>query len=378
MAVEVGVVPSAEVAAYASAARDFAYQQRPWFAAGRPEWRAAHLLWRRDGEPVGAATVLWRAVPGTSWRVGYLPEGPVLPVPDGLVADHLDPLVQLLREARFVRVTLAPRLPLRRWSADRVLAALGTAPHLRLRDLPPDVVEVTAQRWADALRDLGARRYEAPGPGFGGARQPRFGQELTLAGRDEEAVLASAAPAWRRNLRRAAARGVRTRYGDAADLPAFHALLTEAGRREGFVPRPLADFQRTWAAAGAEAPGSLRLHLAEVDGVTHAAMLHVVSGDRSSYTHGGSDVAGRDARCSNAAYGHLLRDALALGSRVLDLRGVSDGIGADDPHVGLTRFKLGLGGEVVEYLGEWDLDLRPVLAKAVDAAVRGRALLLRR
>jgi vancomycin resistance protein VanK len=62
----------------------------------------------------------------------------------------------------------------------------------------------------------------------------------------------------------------------------------------------------------------------------------------------------------------MLRDAAESGAAVYDLRGITDTLAQDDPHFGLIQFKLGTGGEAVEYLGEWDLPLNRVLFKAFE------------
>ena len=62
----------------------------------------------------------------------------------------------------------------------------------------------------------------------------------------------------------------------------------------------------------------------------------------------------------------MIRDALAAGAEVYDLRGITDTLDADDPHVGLIQFKVGTGGEAVEYAGEWDLPLNRLLYKAFE------------
>jgi vancomycin resistance protein VanK len=54
---------------------------------------------------------------------------------------------------------------------------------------------------------------------------------------------------------------------------------------------------------------------------------------------------------------------MAHGAEVYDLRGITDTLDSDDPHVGLIQFKVGTGGEAVEYAGEWDLPLNSVLYK---------------
>jgi vancomycin resistance protein VanK len=62
----------------------------------------------------------------------------------------------------------------------------------------------------------------------------------------------------------------------------------------------------------------------------------------------------------------MLRDAIAAGADVYDLRGITPTLDADDSHVGLIQFKVGTGGEAVEYAGEWDLPLNRPLYKAFD------------
>jgi lipid II:glycine glycyltransferase (peptidoglycan interpeptide bridge formation enzyme) len=69
----------------------------------------------------------------------------------------------------------------------------------------------------------------------------------------------------------------------------------------------------------------------------------------------------------------MIRDALAEGCEVYDLRGITDTLDEDDPHVGLIRFKIGTGGEAVEYAGEWDLPISKVLYTAFDLYMKRRA-----
>ena len=60
------------------------------------------------------------------------------------------------------------------------------------------------------------------------------------------------------------------------------------------------------------------------------------------------------------------------GATIYDLRGITEGLEQDDPHLGLIQFKVGTGGEAVEYLGEWDLPLNPLLYKAFDLYMKRR------
>jgi len=69
----------------------------------------------------------------------------------------------------------------------------------------------------------------------------------------------------------------------------------------------------------------------------------------------------------------MIQDALAAGATVYDLRGITEGLGADDPEIGLIQFKVGTGGEAVQYLGEWDLPINKALYAAFRAYLdRGR------
>ena len=60
----------------------------------------------------------------------------------------------------------------------------------------------------------------------------------------------------------------------------------------------------------------------------------------------------------------MIQDSLEAGASVYDLRGITEGIAADDPEIGLIQFKVGTGGEAVAYLGEWDYPINKALYAA--------------
>ena len=66
--------------------------------------------------------------------------------------------------------------------------------------------------------------------------------------------------------------------------------------------------------------------------------------------------------------GRLARKAQWLARQGLGV----DTLDPDDSHVGLIQFKVGTGGEAVEYAGEWDLPLNRALYKAFDLYMRRR------
>jgi lipid II:glycine glycyltransferase (peptidoglycan interpeptide bridge formation enzyme) len=69
----------------------------------------------------------------------------------------------------------------------------------------------------------------------------------------------------------------------------------------------------------------------------------------------------------------MIRDAIAAGADVYDLRGITDTLDPDDAHVGLIQFKVGTGGEAVEYAGEWDLPINRLLYTAFDTYMLRRS-----
>jgi lipid II:glycine glycyltransferase (peptidoglycan interpeptide bridge formation enzyme) len=177
-------------------------------------------------------------------------------------------------------------------------------------------------------------------------------------------LLAGMNQLWRRNIRKAEKLGVEVSLGTKADLADFHRVYVETAYRDHFTPRPLAYFERMWDALTDEDPDRLRLYLARHEGDLVAATTMVRVGRHAWYSYGASTTFKRDVRGSNAVQWRMMNDALAAGATVYDMRGITDTVDADDPHAGLLQFKVGTGGEAVEYLGEWDLVLQRSLYTA--------------
>jgi lipid II:glycine glycyltransferase (peptidoglycan interpeptide bridge formation enzyme) len=234
----------------------------------------------------------------------------------------------------------------------------------RLGDAPADDVNDEGIRVMKLLAASGWQR-QAPEDGFG-VGQPQFNFWLPVGGRTEDDVLRGMNQLWRRNIKKADKAGVEVRTGDRDDLPAFHAAYAETAQRDHFTPRPLSYFQLMYDALTDEDPDRLRLYLAHHEGDLVAATTMVRVGGHAWYSYGASTTAKRDVRGSNAIQWQMIRDAMAAGATVYDLRGITDTLDADDPHVGLVQFKVGTGGEAVEYAGEWDLPLNRALYKAFD------------
>jgi lipid II:glycine glycyltransferase (peptidoglycan interpeptide bridge formation enzyme) len=122
----------------------------------------------------------------------------------------------------------------------------------------------------------------------------------------------------------------------------------------------------------AEDPDRIRLYLARHEEDLVAATIWVRVGEHAWYSYGASSTAKREVRGSNAVQWQMIKDARAAGAAIYDLRGITESVDQDDPHLGLIQFKVGTGGEAVEYLGEWDLPINPLIYKAFDLYLRRR------
>src|SRR5690606_12460392 len=127
-----------------------------------------------------------------------------------------------------------------------------------------------------------------------------------------------------RNIKRSAKAGVTVEQGAGADLPAFHELYAETARRDGFAPRPLLYFQGMWEAMTAESPDRISLYLARHEGDLVAATIMIRVGRLAWYSYRASSTAKREVRGSNAVQWEMMRDALAVGCSVYDMRGISE------------------------------------------------------
>lgn len=370
--VAVRPISAAEHLAFVRARASVSFLQTPAWGRVKTEWRSESVGWFDGRQLVGAGLVLYRPVPRLDrFTLAYLPEGPAIDW-TGEIGAWLDPLAAHLKARGAFAVRLCPPVPTDTWSAAQVKEGLADPDVRRLTDMAglPDPVgaRVTAR-----LRAAGWLP-QSPEDGFGPG-QPHVKFELPLAGRTEDDLLSGMNQLWRRNIKKAARAGVEVTVGDVTageDLKAFHELYVHTAARDRFTPRPPRYFATMFAALRAEDPERIRLYLARHQGDLVAATVLVRVGAHAWYSYGASSTGKREVRGSNACQWAMIRDSLAAGCDVYDLRGITPTLDADDPHVGLIQFKVGTGGRAVRYVGEWDLPLRPLVYRAFDLYMRRR------
>lgn len=362
------------------------FLQTPAWARVKQEWRSESIGWSLpgspDGELVGVALVLYRQLPRVKRYLAYLPEGPVIDWESEDLAAWLVPMAQHLRERGAFGIRIGPPVLTRRWTAAQVKEGIADDGVTSLTSLPPSERSQSGARVVSQLRELGWRPQGASG-GFA-AGQPQYNFWIPLRDEDdkqrtEEDVLGGMNQQWRRNIKKAAKEGVVVSMSTTAtsgfddDLAAFHHLYAHTAERDHFTPRPLAYFRTMFEALGGEDADRIRLYLARHEGDLVAATIWIRVGAHTWYSYGASSTDKRDVRGSNAVQWQMIRDAIAAGAAVYDLRGITDTLAGDDPHIGLIQFKVGTGGEAVEYAGEWDLPLSRPIYKAFELYLKRRA-----
>ena len=350
------------------------FLQTPAWARAKPEWRPESVGWVHGDEVVGAALVLYRQLPKLKRYLAYLPEGPVIDWESEDLDSWLRPMSAHLKHQGAFGVRMGPPVVTRRWSAAQVKEGIADADVHRLDQIAPLERSRTGARVVGQLHELGWRP-QAVGGGFA-AGQPKYNFQIPLADRSEDDVLAGMNQQWRRNIKKAAKQGVEVSAQDGGgggdDLKAFHDLYVHTAERDGFTPRPLTYFRAMYDALRAEDPERITLWFAHHEGDLVAATIGIRVGTHAWYSYGASSTDKREVRGSNAIQWEMIRAAMAAGAAVYDLRGITDTLDAEDPHVGLIQFKVGTGGVAVEYAGEWDLPLNQLLYTAFAAYMRRR------
>ena len=388
----VRTISTEEHVSFVRSRRSASFLQTPAWAQVKPEWTPESIGWVSTGstssgvstgstssgvstgstgeeELVGVALVLNRKLPKVARYLAYVPEGPVIDWDTDDLGAWLEPMAAHLRARGAFGIRIGPPVVTRRWTAQQVKDGIADDATRSLVDVPPSERSTTGARVVSQLRALGWLPQSVSG-GFA-AGQPQYNFQVPLAGRTGDDVLAGMNQQWRRNIKKAAKAGVEVAT-TGNDLEAFHRLYVETAERDHFTPRPLSYFRTMVAALSAEDSDRIRVYTARHEGDLVASTIWIRVGTHTWYSYGASTTHKREVRGSNAIQWQMMRDSLAVGADVYDLRGITDTLDPDDPHLGLIQFKVGTGGEAVEYAGEWDLPLNRLVYKAFDVYMRRR------
>lgn len=375
MSIRVDTIPPAQHLEFIEALGEASFLQLPSWGQAKPEWRSESVGFFDGDTLTGVGLVLYRQLPKLKRYLAYLPEGPVLDWERTDVEAHLDALVAHARRRKAFAVRIGPTVVHRRWLAPTVKAAIADDQISVLSEATPDETTLTGTRVMRMLEHLG---WQPQGEGHGfAAGQPKFNYQVRLtdadgAALDDAALLKGMNQLWRRNIKKAEKLGVTVTRGERADLARFHEIYLETAARDGFTGRGLDYFETMWDALNQETPDRMRVYLAEHEGDLVAATTWIRVGRHAWYSYGASTTAKREVRGSNAIQWQMMRDARDAGATVYDLRGITEGLAADDPEIGLIQFKVGTGGEAIAHVGEWDRPINPLLHFAFQQYLKRR------
>ena len=206
------------------------------------------------------------------------------------------------------------------------------------------------------LEDLG---FQLTGGGATfDAIQPQYVFRLNTEGKTAEELLMSLPQSTRRKVRAGAKKGVTVEIKGKEAVPDFARLMLETGVRDGFVTREASYFENMLDNLGEHA----RLYMAYYEGQAIAGTLAIWYGDKVWYLYGASSNEHRNLMPNYMLQWSMIEWAVEKGCRIYDFRGVPGRVGEDHPLYGLYKFKLGFGGDYVEFVGEMDM----VLSKPVN------------
>ena len=216
-----------------------------------------------------------------------------------------------------------------------------------------------AQHQESLLKPLfGAHKLKKAAP-----FQPLDTQVLDLH-QAETALLAGMHEKTRYNIRLAEKRGVAARFatgaGAAAALEQFIHLNKQTAARDRFASHASAYYRRLHEYLGDD---MLRVYVATYEKQPIAANIVVHFGDTATYVHGASSNANRNVMAPHLLQWEQIVDAKLAWKSWYDLYGIQTAQrtraskhGAS--WAGITRFKVGFGGQTISYLDAHELLVR--------------------
>ncbi len=185
-----------------------------------------------------------------------------------------------------------------------------------------------------------------------------------------EAIEAGMKAKTRYNIRLAEKKGVTVDVSGLEAFEDFTRLLEQTAVRDGFSLHPIGYYKAMLESLNGGGAVRAFLAIARYDDRPIAANLMVDFNGQRTYLHGASSNLHRNVMAPYLLHKFLLVDAIEKGMSSYDFWGVAPvGASLKHPWAGVTRFKLGFGGEIVSTGGTVDFSLNAPLY-AVYRAVR--------
>jgi lipid II:glycine glycyltransferase (peptidoglycan interpeptide bridge formation enzyme) len=290
-------------------------------------WRPTRYLWISEGQPSAAASVLRRNLPG-GLALHYAPRGPILNGKLNLWADF--------------------------WPAlrERLAADGGTV----LKVDP----EWTSVEQRAVLESTGALPSRHP-------IQHQATMVVDIRGGDQ--ALMRFKESTRRNIRVGARQGVTVEASDgSAAMDSFYELLKETAEREHFAIRAPAYYQDLLTLFRER--GGASVYLARQEDRLLAGAVMLFYGPKLIYLYGGTRADARDLKPGYLLHWRAIEDAQQRGCTTYDMWGVPLNPQEGERGYGYYVFKSRFNGEIVRFIGLFDLPVKRAAALTIRLAER--------
>ncbi len=198
--------------------------------------------------------------------------------------------------------------------------------------------------------------------------------DLTLS---EDQLLANMHSKTRYNIRIANRYGVKVyEKTDAAGFKTYLDLLFETTKRQGFYLHSRQYHENLWKIL--KPTGMVHIMLSEYQGQVLSAFMLFVNQDKLFYPYGSSKFEHKEVMAQNLLMWETIKFGQKLNLKKFDMWG---SLGPDakegEQGYGFHRFKQGYGGQLVQFVGTYDLVINPKLYKLYNLVDKLRWKLLR-
>jgi len=312
-------------------------------------------------------------MPHTPFTIGYLPKGPMPTV------EMIDELKKIGKEEKCVFIQLEPNVPM--FASE-------------------EPVPVTSEV-AEGLLRGGSLKMLGLQPSF----HPLFTKYTFILDliRSEEDLLKNMHPKTRYNIKLAQKHGVRV-VEDNSDkaFEIYLKLMQETTKRQNFYAHDEKYHRVMWETLKSQisnlksqiSKNNLTAHLllanykpevGDIKPITNhqspitlVAWILFVYKDTLYYPYGASSSLYRETMASNLMMWQAIKFGKKLGLKKFDMWGsLSPNPDKKDPWYGFHKFKQGYGGQLVEFVGSYDLVINPFLYQLYKIADKIRWFMLR-
>ena len=193
----------------------------------------------------------------------------------------------------------------------------------------------------------------------------------------EDQLLANMSQKTRYNIKIANRYGVSITHSTSdEDFETYLKLLFDTTKRQGFYLHSESYHRHQWSIL--KSTGMVEIFLASYQGKTLAAFMIFKVKDRLFYPYGASLDLHREVMAPTLLMWETIKYGQSLGLKTFDMWGcLGPDANASQPGFGFHRFKQGYGGNLVQFVGTYDLVINPQLYKLYNFIDKYRWKLLR-